>query len=135
MKYFLCLAILFLLFVSQGKTEPKISKVLPEEYIGAWSIGSCKHYEKCGDMSDELMEISPKTLNFYEVTCDIQKVTKLKNHSLKVEVYCYEYGANRKEIFYIQLRSSQEIRMVGGVFANATTYFKCAEPSTRNCNE
>ncbi len=138
MKYFQYLAILFLLFLSQGKTESKTQRVLPEEYIGAWSIVGCEHYEKCGERSDGLMEISPKTLSFYESSCDIQKITKLKNGSLKLEIFCNEYEMKGKEILYIQFMSSQEIRMVFGrdlPFATATTYFKCAKPSNITCNE
>jgi hypothetical protein len=138
MKKFKCFLLLSFFLLAQNQAESKTQKVLPKEYIGAWSIGGCDHYEKCGERSDGLMEISPQDIGFYESSCDVQKITKLKNDSLKLETICTGEGSTRKEIFHIQLISSQEIRIVFGgdlPFATATTYIKCAEPSNINCNE
>jgi hypothetical protein len=82
MKNLKCFLLLSLLLLTLSEAESKTQKVLPKEFTGIWVVSkeACISIENTNDF-DKALVISPTSWGCYESSCDIQQITKFKNHS------------------------------------------------------
>jgi hypothetical protein len=133
MKNLKCFLLLSLLLLTLSEAESKTQKVLPKEFTGIWVVSkeACISIENTNDF-DKALVISPTSWGCYESSCDIQQITKFKNHSLKVEAICSGEGVTDKEIFHMKLLDYQTISLrriaINGEFdsyAETWVYHRC----------